>query len=402
MQIGDVVYAVGNPLGFEGTFSQGIISAIRELESRQIIQITAPISPGSSGGPILNNKGQVIGMLVSTIEGGQNINFAIPSKDIKELLHQKRVPMTLDREILVQDTNYNDIGWSYYLRNFYNKSIFYLTKAIEEDPENTFAYYGRGNAYKSINRADKAITDFTKSIDLIGDKYFWLEGSVYSARGDAYLSNKEYEKAIQDYEKAREIGLSIFDSIRLTINLAKAYIESGYDENAMRVYDDSIAFHSEDFVGIAYIYVERGKLFWEREQREKAFEDFSKAIKIAPEDIQLYLNRGEFYIREEKFGEATEDYSKVLEIDPNNGAALSNRGLCWKLLGNYSRAISDYTRKLEIYPYDAYSYCDRGDVYRIIGAYQQAIQDYEKYLELDPGGYFAEEVRERIQSLRQR
>lgn len=78
VQVGDEIYAVGNPLGLEGTFSKGIVSSIRSIGSETIFQLTAPISPGSSGGPILDTQGKVIGIAVATFEGGQNLNFAIP------------------------------------------------------------------------------------------------------------------------------------------------------------------------------------------------------------------------------------------------------------------------------------------------------------------------------------
>ena len=86
VQVGESVYAVGNPQGLEGTFSQGIVSSIREVGSDKLIQITAPISPGSSGGPVLNGKGEVIGVSVATYRGGQNLNFAIPANYLKALL----------------------------------------------------------------------------------------------------------------------------------------------------------------------------------------------------------------------------------------------------------------------------------------------------------------------------
>ena len=70
----------------EGTFSQGIVSSIREVGTDKLLQITAPISPGSSGGPILNEKGEVIGISVATFKSGQNLNFAIPSNYLKPLL----------------------------------------------------------------------------------------------------------------------------------------------------------------------------------------------------------------------------------------------------------------------------------------------------------------------------
>lgn len=86
VQVGESVYAVGNPQGLEGTFSQGIVSSIREVGTDKLLQITAPISPGSSGGPVLNGKAEVIGVSVATFRGGQNLNFAILSSYLKTLL----------------------------------------------------------------------------------------------------------------------------------------------------------------------------------------------------------------------------------------------------------------------------------------------------------------------------
>ena len=95
VQVGETVYAVGNPQGLEGTFSQGIISSIRNVGNDKLLQITAPISPGSSGGPVLNDKGEVIGVSVATFRGGQNLNFAIPSNYLKTLLKKAGDPRPL-------------------------------------------------------------------------------------------------------------------------------------------------------------------------------------------------------------------------------------------------------------------------------------------------------------------
>ena len=111
LQTGDPIYAVGNPAGLEGTISDGIISGIRNRDpSRDIpytrIQITAPISPGSSGGPVLNTRGEVVGVSVSGVSSlkpislhnpqdaqyinvAQNLNFAIPSNYLQALLDQQ-------------------------------------------------------------------------------------------------------------------------------------------------------------------------------------------------------------------------------------------------------------------------------------------------------------------------
>lgn len=86
VQVGETVYAVGNPHGLEGTFSKGIISSVRSVGTDKLIQLTAPISPGSSGGPVLNSRGNVIGVSVATFRRGQNLNFAIPSNYLTALV----------------------------------------------------------------------------------------------------------------------------------------------------------------------------------------------------------------------------------------------------------------------------------------------------------------------------
>jgi V8-like Glu-specific endopeptidase len=93
--VGDTVFAVGNPQGLEGTFSQGIVSGIRQFDADSLLQITAPISPGSSGGPVVDSEGKVIGVAVATFKGGQNLNFAIPAKHVHELLQKAGKPEPL-------------------------------------------------------------------------------------------------------------------------------------------------------------------------------------------------------------------------------------------------------------------------------------------------------------------
>lgn len=95
LAVGDEVYAVGNPRGLEGTFSAGIISSIRKVGDDSLLQITAPISPGSSGGPVVNNRGDVIGVAVATFKGGQNLNFAIPSAYLAALTGEIKAAVPL-------------------------------------------------------------------------------------------------------------------------------------------------------------------------------------------------------------------------------------------------------------------------------------------------------------------
>lgn len=80
---GAKVYAVGNPLGFlESTITEGIVSGKRRVGSVAWLQITAQVSHGSSGGPVLDGQGRVVGMVKGTIEEGQGLNFAVSAFDV--------------------------------------------------------------------------------------------------------------------------------------------------------------------------------------------------------------------------------------------------------------------------------------------------------------------------------
>lgn len=91
LQVGEEVVAIGSPLSLESRVSNGIISGVRTIEDqpRKFLQITAPISPGSSGGPLFNMAGQVVGITTSYLRGGESLNFAVPVNDVKSMLGAK-------------------------------------------------------------------------------------------------------------------------------------------------------------------------------------------------------------------------------------------------------------------------------------------------------------------------
>lgn len=82
---GEDVWVVGSPEGLHGSVSAGVVSAVRSVEGREYLQITAPISSGSSGGPILDADGRVIGVVASYVTEGQNLNFGVPAGQLRAL-----------------------------------------------------------------------------------------------------------------------------------------------------------------------------------------------------------------------------------------------------------------------------------------------------------------------------
>lgn len=103
LTVGEKVIAIGSPQGLEDTVSDGILSAIREVDSVRFLQITAPVSPGSSGGPVLNSAGQMIGIATFQLKKGQNLNFAVAVDHIKPLVDQHfHLPLIEFRSVVAQ------------------------------------------------------------------------------------------------------------------------------------------------------------------------------------------------------------------------------------------------------------------------------------------------------------
>lgn len=100
MKKGESVTAIGSPLGIKNTVSQGVFSGRKMEESMDVLQFTAEISAGSSGGALFNESGEVIGITYASYTDGQNINLAVPIEKAKELYDNKDKPFQLNEMFL--------------------------------------------------------------------------------------------------------------------------------------------------------------------------------------------------------------------------------------------------------------------------------------------------------------
>ena len=136
---GEAVMAVGNPRGYEGTVSNGIISAFRE--NNNIIQFTAPISQGSSGGALINLKGEVVGMPTKLRTDGQNLNFAIAPNVLAKFLDEaKDKPARALNGTRTEAESYEDYGLKF-VRRDESYEMYLETGNIDYDPVSSIASF---------------------------------------------------------------------------------------------------------------------------------------------------------------------------------------------------------------------------------------------------------------------
>ena len=298
---GERVIVIGNPTGLTGTVSDGIFSAFRE--NRSLIQITAPISQGSSGSPVMDEKGEVIG--VATLENtqGQSLNFVIAVEKVSAALMQPpneqfsgpTLPTVTPTRAIDADAHF-DSGMAFLERQEYVKAINDFTEAIRLDPNVAIIYFNRGNAYYDQGNLDKASSDYNEAIRL--NPNF---ARAYVGRGDVIREQGNLDKAISDYNEA----------IRLEPNYVPAY--------------DG-----------------RGRAYGSSGNYDKAISDFTEAIRLDPNLAPAYCSRGYAYDMHGNFEKAISDYNEAIRLDPNSALAYVGRGNAYTKKGNLNAANADY------------------------------------------------------------
>jgi V8-like Glu-specific endopeptidase len=184
VQVGEEVVAIGNPLSLESTVSNGIVSGIRTAEELggKFLQVTTPISPGSSGGPLFNMAGEVVGITTLYLKGGENLNFAIPINDVKHLLSakfSKVQPFPNEPETVGAQTNGGNAPSSardyyqqlYVAGGFFRKRldghmILDADYACFSDDAHSDIFF----AFEAKNYDENYIKAFDKYMDLLPDK----------------------------------------------------------------------------------------------------------------------------------------------------------------------------------------------------------------------------------------
>ena len=196
-EVGEKIYAIGHPMGLEKTVSEGIVSAIRKLPKLgDIIQITAAISPGSSGGPVFNSSGVVIGVARATFRTGQNLNFAVPGRHVLELRggsgHSFR---EFSQEMPGDALEKFQQGRIYHAKKDYTKALQAFQEAIKAKPDFAEAYHGAGMSYGAMRRNDLAVENFRQAVRLQPNSpYFHYHLALaYLMEGDKTQARQEYQ-----------------------------------------------------------------------------------------------------------------------------------------------------------------------------------------------------------------
>jgi tetratricopeptide (TPR) repeat protein len=230
---GEPVFVIGNPLRLEGSVSDGIVSAVREVpDLGRIIQTTAPVSHGNSGSPLFNMRGQVIGIVTVKVTNGQNINLALGVSRIAALSRGELMPFdriaarnksTTQPELLAELWYRGGID-SLWLGN-YDSALNYFETAANRNPRRPETWIQIGYCKVKQGRNEEAIRAYKRALQLRP-----TSAEAYNKLGDAYYFGGRFDEAIAAYKQAA--GLQP-DQPEAYYNLGLAYLEIGDRELAL-------------------------------------------------------------------------------------------------------------------------------------------------------------------------
>ena len=218
---GEAVFTISSPFGLEWSVSQGIVSAVREIPGAgRALQHTAPISPGSSGCPLLNLRGEVVGVQSSTIttsdrmvQAGQNLNFAVPADRIRGLrVGELRTLAAAAKEVPAAwkpplATGVDLAGLRFLTRDDFRAALPFFTEATAREPEDADAWFRLAFCHERTGSPDQAAECYRKAVALRPDFAVAHNnlGVVYIRQGRNALAVECLRKAVEldpDYTSA--------------------------------------------------------------------------------------------------------------------------------------------------------------------------------------------------------
>lgn len=343
-QEGESIVVIGNPLGLEGSVTNGIVSAVRDIPTfGRIIQITAAISSGSSGSPVVNMQGQVIGIATLQVTGGQSVNFAIPSERISQLqvasmMSLSELVVTSGRNKRAKAVQFFRDGLSFLSKDDCEKALPYFEKAVEADSSYADAWAQSGFCNEKLGRHAEALEASKKAVNLrpSAESYFNI--------GLASFYLKQYREAADAYRAS--IKLDPYNAADAYYALGLVYRDWGKADEEIHAYKQAIKQRPDYTVA----YERLGSRYLKSKKYNEAVEVFRQLATLKPGDPFAPNNMGEAYLEMNRLNEAIESFRQSIRLKPDFGRAYYNLGKSLLAMGNRDAALEQYTILTNIDP----------------------------------------------------
>lgn len=313
-QVGEKIYVIGSPQGLENTISEGILSGVREIDrDRKILQMTAPISQGSSGGPVFNSRGEVIGIATFLIAETQNLNFAMPVNLIMAGLSKKE--LASPQEACKLDFSETASCWFYQGLAYgsigqHDRAADAFRRSLDVDAKKVETYVNLGVSYANMGRFPEAIDALNQALLVDPNR-----AETLSKLGTIYSQMEKYEEAVISLKKS--LGLKPGDPVT-HFNLAVTYGKLKQHREAIESVKETIRLapsypDAHGFLGFSYANLG---------MHPEAAAAFKAAIRLSPEDPRMHLGLGKAYVNMGDRSSALDEYKILMKLDAHMANSL--------------------------------------------------------------------------------
>lgn len=335
-EVGERIFVIGTPLGLEKTVSDGIVSAVREIPGfGKVIQLTAPISRGSSGSPVVNMKGEVVGVATFFVVAGQNLNFAIPAERISRLSagEGKTLPEWEEgrkEEMLSLATQAYAFGLRYLWAGNCQEALLYFSEVVKRNPGHGDAHYQIGYCLAKLGRPREAIEAFTEASRLKPQD----PDPPYDLC-ILYNQLERYDNALESCTKALRIKPGFAEAL---VNLAWTLHRVGRYQESIESCREAIRL-KPDF---ALAYYSLGNNYASLKVYPGAMEAYKQVIRLEPDHAEAHLNLGGAYFELGRQEDAIESYKQAIRLKPDFAKAHLALGMAYLRGGDRSSALEEY------------------------------------------------------------
>lgn len=298
LRVGVPVYAIGAPQGLELSISDGIVSQLRGGPP-PLIQTTAAISAGSSGGGLFDSEGRLVGLTTLYIQGGQSLNFAVPIE-----WHESIRP-----GIKPQSSARSEIEWAKHalaLRERGDSKSYkdWCRKWTRSDPSSGLAWYCLGESSMLTGGYAEAIEPFRKSIQALPSN-----ATTWANLGFCYEMLNRFDEAANAYQKALHIDPTYVDGWNY---LGGAFHFLGREQQAELAYREATRLDVDHFPA----WFNLGNTLIALDKKADAVQAFIQAIRIRPNNIYALERLATAYFMTGQRDAGLKTAEKLRRLDP--------------------------------------------------------------------------------------
>ena len=352
-KVGAKVFAIGYP-GGRSSFSEGHVTRLPfERRCGTLIESTASVGKGSSGGALLMPDGIVVGVTTGSLTKDLDLNVAVPAYKLNALKAARGKLQTLasagGTPLDKQQSEQLDHAWEAMERKDWTQAAKLLTPLAmsEAQKKNPSVWFALGYLHRKLGNPDVAIAAYKAAIGLRADCASW-----HFNLGMAYIETERYPDAVAAAKAA----------IALQPDYGEAYVLLGMGYRGMKKYPESIA-------------------------------AYKTAIAKKPDDANLHYFAGGVYEDLRQYPEAITAYKAAISITPDDADAHYAMGHAYVKIKQYKEAVAAFKASIAIVPNEADAYFEIGGAYEQMKQHHDAIAAYDAAARLDPDGPIGQEAK---------